>query len=115
MKQNVLMSLDEFKDTMERIQGMDALLNDVDEAFRKHGAYVEVDGLPGQDLCIELLGKIFHDVDGWISYWIYDLGYGKEYKHGMVTDVNGTNVPLKTPEDLYHLLVENLNKMGGDC
>lgn len=115
MKQNVLMSLDEFKDTMERIQGMDALLNDVDEVFRKHGSYIEVDGLPGQDLCIELLGKIFHDVNGWIPYWIYDLEYGNEYRNGWVTEADGTTIPLKTSEDLYRLLVRNLNEMDGDC
>ena len=55
---------------------------------------------------VDLLTDIFGDVDGWISYWIYDLDFGAEYRDGCVKDANGNNISLKTVEDLWKILLE---------
>ena len=55
---------------------------------------------------VNLLEIVFNDKSDWISYFLYELDFGKRYKDGMITD-NDQNVKLATPEDLYNLLVEN--------
>lgn len=57
---------------------------------------------------IKLLRHVFNDESDWISYYIYDLDFGKEYHEGVVRDENGQNIPLLTIEDLYNLLIENM-------
>ena len=44
-----------------------------------------------------------------ISYFIYELDYGRDYKHGCVADDNGI-VDMGTPEALYELLVHQIGK-----
>ena len=73
----------------------------------------DVDGYLFQPDCLEtvvfLLHKIFNksDFDEWISYFIFDLEFGKKYKEGMIKDKNGQNIVLKTSRDLYKLLSES--------
>ena len=53
--------------------------------------------------------KVFDDKEKWIDYWVWELDCGKEYKDGMVTERDGSNIPLKTPSDLWNLLMRNLD------
>lgn len=55
-----------------------------------------------------LLEDIFQDKSHWISYFIYDLDFGREYRDGCITDNNGNIVCLRTKQDLWNLLMENL-------
>lgn len=52
----------------------------------------------------KLLEDVMHDVDGWISYWLWDLDRGRKSRKGMVT-IDGKAIPLKTIKQLYRLLV----------
>lgn len=53
---------------------------------------------------VNLLEIATDDVEnGWISYWLWELNCGKDYKDGCVIKKNN-NVPLKTIEDLWNLL-----------
>ena len=56
---------------------------------------------------LNYLKDIFKDKDEWIDYYIYELECGNLYKPGMVLYHN-TEIPLKTPEDLYDILIDNL-------
>lgn len=47
------------------------------------------------------------DVDGWLSYYIYELDCGDAYTEGDLEDVNGKPIPLRTVEDLWKLLKES--------
>ena len=59
---------------------------------------------------IETLQDIFNDKENdWINYWMFELDCGKLYKRGMVTE-KGKNIKLKTLDDLYKVLIDNLNK-----
>ena len=59
---------------------------------------------------LDLLQELFNDeLTDWIGYFIYDLDFGQKWEPGMVTD-NGKDIPLKTAEDLYDLLIKNLEK-----
>ena len=53
----------------------------------------------------ELLEVATYDTSGWISYFCWELDFGREYKPGTVTD-NGKDVPLATIDDLWEVLNE---------
>lgn len=56
---------------------------------------------------VDLLAEVMDDKDEWISYFIYELDFGQNWKEGTVTEKDGTDIRLQTPEDLYILLTEN--------
>lgn len=45
----------------------------------------------------------------WISYFCYELNFGKKWESGTVTDENGNDIKLATIEDLYEFVKENMN------
>lgn len=55
------------------------------------------------DLLILLTGD--NEKDSIISYWLYELNGGADWKPGTVTDVDGTDIKLQTPEDVYKYLI----------
>ena len=61
-------------------------------------------------LMLDVLEEIFQDKNHWIAYYIYELDYGNAYKPGMINYDDGRDVPLRTPQDLWNLLMENLNE-----
>lgn len=65
-------------------------------------------------LLIYLLEHIFHDDENqWITYFLFDLDFGSKYKDGSVM-MEDRMVPLRTPEDLYDLLMNNLREEDAD-
>lgn len=44
--------------------------------------------------------------DSWIEYFIFDLDYGRNFRMGMVTRDDGTNVDLSDAGKLYDFLME---------
>ena len=55
---------------------------------------------------VELLALITGDNDDWISYFVYEMDFGRNYKDGMITDKDGAIVRLATPRDLWRLLTK---------
>lgn len=60
---------------------------------------------------IDVLKKIFRE-DGkefsLIEYYIFELNYGKEWNVDSLL-IDGKSIPLKTPEDLYEALLNEMN------
>lgn len=57
----------------------------------------------------DLLQEMFDDKEtDWIGYFIYELNFGQKWEPGMITD-NGKDIRLQTPEDLYMLLINNMD------
>jgi hypothetical protein len=54
-------------------------------------------------IILKLLEIHFNDINCWISYWVFDLDFGKKYKPGMVK-IGKEEVSLKTIEDLYKVI-----------
>lgn len=52
----------------------------------------------------DILEYIMDDKSQMITYFIYELEFGKKYKDGMITERDGTIIKLKTVEDLYNYL-----------
>ena len=58
---------------------------------------------------IKVLEDIFDDKNGWISWYIYEADFGQTFDCAYESD-GSTEIPLKTPEDLYKFLVENMSE-----
>ena len=59
------------------------------------------------DLAISILEEVFKDKEcQWIRYFINELNYGEDYYDSCIV-INGQNITLKTPEELYDLLLDN--------
>lgn len=112
MKNNIL-SKDEFV----------TIMNEWDEVKQYHDAlnmvvhkYCDNAYLDQPDCSVGLLhtlSKMFADSnesDGcvWIEYFVCELDFGRDYVKGLVKDKNGNEIMLRNAEDLYDLLIKNL-------
>lgn len=66
-----------------------------------------------EQIAVNILTNAFTDEEnGWISYFIYELDFGKKWHEGSVTEKTDGNdkkdIPLGTAEHLYNLLVRYL-------
>lgn len=61
------------------------------------------------DSITDLLVIHFNDKSEWISYWMWELDFGVNYTDGSVT-FDDVPVPLKTIEDLYKVLIDNMKE-----
>lgn len=79
--------------------------------FRKNN----VDGYIFQPDCSSTVIGLLHNIlgemdkDGWIDYFCFELDFGKKWKEGTITEKDGTDIVLKTAEDLYNLLEKQSN------
>lgn len=55
-----------------------------------------------EDDVVKLLEKMFDDEDGWISYFCWELDFGKLWEDGMISDSEHSSIPLKTVKDLWN-------------
>ena len=60
------------------------------------------------DFLLRALEKMFLDSEKWIRYWITDLDFGRKWKPGYITNSDGTDVMLKTSEQLHDFLLKKL-------
>lgn len=97
-----------FSEIMESIKKTYKYQEGLNNYFSKNG----VDGYIYQPDCIDTTIKLLHkifgekDIDEWISYFCFELDFGRKYKEGMVKDEFGKDIPLSTFDDLYKLLIE---------
>lgn len=106
------LSLDEFKKYIGRIKTVEDFEDDLSSLSYKFNctnrcmeeSYFSFPTLV--QTTIDLIGFIMEDKGDWISYWIYELEYGKKYFDGCISYENGENIKLETVEDLYNFLVE---------
>ena len=56
-----------------------------------------------EDIVVKLLEDMFNGTDI-ISWWLYELDYGREYKRGCIKDCNGKNINLSDSGKLYDYL-----------
>lgn len=101
----------EFVDILNRLREATELVDKVEELFRDSRENLECDFCNGaglqishEGIVVKLLKKLMQDSFGNISYFIYELDYGREYQEGCVSDKNG-NVDIGTPEKLYDFLM----------
>ena len=104
------MSKESFCRVMDNYKSMWNFTDDLNDLFRKYKSDGEVYPPMCTETVIDLLEFIFNDKNQWISYWIFELEFGERYEDGDVKNENGEDIPLKTAEDLYDLLVRNMKE-----
>ena len=53
----------------------------------------------------DLVKKLVNDKYDYISYYLWELDFGKEYKDGVITEADGSIIKLSNPEELYDLIM----------
>ena len=111
----------EFVDILNRLREATELVDKVDKLFRDSRENLECDFCNGaglqishEGIVVRLLEKLMQDDVENISYFIYELDYGREYREGCVSYDN-ENIDISTPEKLYdYLMTEYVVKNGSD-
>lgn len=62
------------------------------------------------DIVVQLLENMFNNND-MISYWIYELDYGRKYEGGTISDCDGNNIDVSTVEKLYDYLIQEMEEL----
>ena len=109
----MIISKDKFVEIINRLKNYNNLQNKINDLFRDNIDNKEMDFINAGSICIGhesvvvyLLERMF-DTD-MISYFIYELDYGKKYKAGCVLDENMNEIDLSTAEKLYDYLIKSL-------
>lgn len=103
-----VLSFENFKKYLDSIKNLWDFEDEMNTVIRTHGGDDCSIWPSGWTDILSLLEFIFNDKEEWISYWIYELDWGKEYEDDMIKDENGLSVKLQTEKDLYHLLLQNM-------
>lgn len=100
---------EEFRYYMEEIKDVEDYWNELSDLDSKYGYAVQVERPTDRisSALVKLLEKSFNDENNWISYYIWELNFGRDWEPGCVTNEEGTDVKLQEVEDLYDLLIEN--------
>jgi hypothetical protein len=98
------MSYEEFEKYINILKSKYAQMDKIGEVLQWDDVYE----LGMGEQVVELLSYIFNDTDDWISYWVYEKTFGKEWKEGCATEADGTDIDLSTTKKLYDFLVSNM-------
>lgn len=96
-----VMDLEDFSNIMETVRKSSRKLDEILDVVLSSTLENLYDAL--FDVILNLLEIHFDDTDSWISYWVFDLDFGKKYKKGKVV-INGQETKLESIEDLYKVL-----------
>ena len=106
-----MITKERFIEIIKRLENYNKLQENINGLFNECIDNKENDFCNAGSICIghesvvvELLENMF-DTD-MISYWIYELDYGRNYKDGYVQDGEGNIIDLSTLEKLYDYLIE---------
>ena len=116
-----MISKEQFVTIISKLKTTDDFVNEINDKTRQLRETLDdsfVDFFDGNslfvahtDLVVKLLENMFNDNDI-ISWWIFELNYGKDYKDGYIQDCDGNNIDISTVEKLYDYLVEEMEKDG---
>lgn len=104
-----------FCNIIDRLQDYHDLQSQINDLFNNQIDNRELDFMNAGSICIghesvviELLEKMF-ETDT-ISWWIYEMDFGKCFSIGDLVEDNGEEPDLTTVEKLYDYLVKNIKK-----
>lgn len=105
-----IISKDKFCQILTKLKDNESFIDKINDVLRKFGrdSYIFSTGL--EDIIVRLLEDIFRDTDQWISYWVWEKGFGDNYEDGDAVDENGDIIHIKTAEELYNFLVKNMRE-----
>jgi len=95
---------EEFKRAIAALEIMSRDERDIGEALTAGPEWIGSSWVQEYYGLIEQMCDISSDYDNDLSYFVYDLDFGRNWHPGMVTDENGEDVPLSTIDNLWDLL-----------
>lgn len=105
----------EFVDIIDKLKEVNDFVNETNDKARKLNDAIISDffnasslSISHENIVVELLENMFNDKDI-LSWWLYDLDYGRKYKDGYITEADRTEIDLSTPEKLYDYLISISN------
>ena len=111
-----MINKEEFCKIIKRLTDYNDLQDKIQDLFRDNIDNQEMDFMNAGSICVghetivvQLLKNMFNNTDT-ISYWLYELDYGRKYKKGCFKDENGKKIDISTPEKLYDYLVKEMEK-----
>ena len=110
----MLVNKNDFIKILNRLQNHTELQDKINNLFDGYIDNTEQDFCNAGSICIgheNIVVKLLEDMfeTDLISWWIYELNYGKEYKPGCLTEKN-KEIDVSTSEKLYDVLIENLER-----
>ena len=93
---------EEYKTISIKLEKFNDILREIDPEFG--GGYVHNKTI---FLVEELLSKLVNDKYDNISYYMWEIDFGKEYKEGCITEEDGTPIPLSNAGELYDLIMSS--------
>lgn len=105
----------EFVDIINKLKEVNDFVNETNDKARKLNDAIISDffnasslSISHENIVVDLLENMFNDKDI-LSWWLYDLDYGRKYKGGYIIEADGTEIDLSTPEKLYDYLISISN------
>ena len=98
---NIINRLKEVNDFVDETNTRARALTDAIKSEMTNAMHLAINH---EDIVVELLENIFNDNDI-ISWWLYELDYGREFKEGYLQDGKGYNIDISSAEKLYDYLL----------
>lgn len=107
-----MISKEQFRQILDRLEDTKILMEQVNTLFRNSRENIENNfcnaaamSISHEGVVIFLLGEIFNDQQEDISYFMYELDFGKKYKPGSITS-GDEQIDLSDAGKLYDYLTE---------
>lgn len=102
-------SKDQFVKYINNLQNFHALTYELDSVVRKYN--IDYLNLPdNSSLAVSILDDIFSPICRDISYFCWELDFGKNYTEGDVKDSDNHIIDFSSAESLYDYLISDKNK-----
>ena len=112
----MIINKEKFVEIMNRLKNYNDLQEKINELFKGYIDNRENDFCNAGSICIgheSVVVSILEDMfeTDLISWWIYELDYGKEYSPGALL-IDDKEIDVSTVDKLYDVMIEDLKKKG---
>jgi len=101
-----MITLEQFKSALSDIKRFQEAQDSINDGLKILGQDSSIMITEPELVVVRLLEAIFNDKGEWISYFLYQLDWGKKYKDGCITDTDGSFIRLSTINELYDFLLK---------
>lgn len=107
-----MISKEEFVKIIEKLKIVNDFVEETNSKARKLNDAIISDffnasslSVSHENIVLQLLENMFNDTEI-LSWWLYELDYGRKFELGCIQDANGKDIDLSTADKLYDFLVE---------
>ena len=111
-----MISKEQFVNIIDRLRETNDFVEETNDKARNLQDAIESDffnamslSVSHESIVVQLLENMFNDSD-YISWWIYELDYGRNYKEYCIQDADGNAIDVSTAEKLYDFLISEMWK-----